>query len=425
MAVMASASDIDWLTSPAAAPWLELAMRETSGPLVLATRLRKDLMPDQARLIVEQANLRRRAAEKFVLADRMFFTPRGLEQATDEVVARYKAARFPQSEPVADLCCGIGGDLMALAGYGPVTGVERDRVAAKFAESNLRIVNDGPATPSRDGRGEANRVVMADVRGFSLAEFAAWHLDPDRRPAGRRTTRVELHEPGPEVVGRLLADCPNGAIKLAPAAVLSDTRLDDAHGSPDIPWQEAELEWISRKRQCRQLVAWFGSLRKTPHQHRATLLANDLSTPDDDLVRASFVGLPGVAIAVAPQIRRFVFEPDPAVLAADLTGALAAHNGLQAVATDVAYLTSDEPHDSPLMAMFEMLDVIPYQPKALKRWLRARGIGRLEVKKRGVDLDPARVRSELQVPGDNEATVLICRIHDKITALLARRVSSI
>jgi hypothetical protein len=419
---MASESDVDWLTSPAAAPWLEMAIRETGDPLASATLLRKDLSPERSRLVAEQAALRRRAAEKFTFAGRMLFTPRALEQATDEVVARYKAARFPKAEPVADLCCGIGGDLIALAHRGPVTGVERDGVAAKLAEANLRIATAGLALSWNDGQDEANHVVIGDVAGFSLAGFAAWHLDPDRRPAGRRTTRVELHEPGPEVVGRLLSECPNAALKLAPAAVLNDSRFDNSHDSRfHIPWDEAELEWISRKRQCRQLVAWFGSLRKTPRQHRATLLANDLSTSDEGLVPASFVGLPGTALRVARQIGRFVLEPDPAVLAADLTGALAASHGLQAVAGDVAYLTADKPHISRLLAAFEVLEVMPYQPKALKSWLQSRGIGRLEVKKRGVDLDPARVSRELHVTGDNEATLLLCRIHGKTTAILARR----
>ena len=419
---MASASDIEWLTSPAAEPWLEMAIREIADPLTLATRLRRALSPDRARMVIEQANLRQRAAEKFALAGRMLFTPRGLEQATDEVVASYKAARFPEAARVADLCCGIGGDLMALAGRGPVTGVERDGVAATFAEANLRVASAGVEVDRKIRRDEAFRVVVSDVTDFSLAGFSAWHLDPDRRPAGRRTTRVELHEPGPEVIARLLGERPDAALKLAPAAVLNDSRLDDAHSSPlGIPWHEAELEWISRKRQCRQLVAWFGSLSQTPGQRRATLLANDLSSRDDDLVRASFVGLPETALDVARQIGRFVFEADPSILAADLTGALAATHGLKPIAADVAYLTGDNPSDSPLLAAFEVLEVMPYQLKPLKSWLQARGIGRLEVKKRGVDLDPARVSRELQTSGDNEATVLLCRLHGKINAILARR----
>ena len=113
---MASQNDIDWLCSAAARPWLEMSQQWTGSRLALLTRLRKDLAPEKARQVAEQVDLRRRAAEKFTHADRMLFTARGLEQATDEVVADYKASRFPAGQRVADLCCGIGGDLIALAG---------------------------------------------------------------------------------------------------------------------------------------------------------------------------------------------------------------------------------------------------------------------------------------------------------------------
>jgi hypothetical protein len=95
---------------------------------------------------------------------------------------------------------------------------------------------------------------------------------------------------------------------------------------------------------------------------------------------------------------------------------------LQAVAGNVAYLTADKPQVSRLLAAFEVLDVMPYRANPLKSWLRSRGIGRLEVKKRGVDLDPQRIQRELQVPGDNEAALLLCRIQGRITAILAHRV---
>jgi hypothetical protein len=91
------------------------------------------------------------------------------------------------------------------------------------------------------------------------------------------------------------------------------------------------------------------------------------------------------------------------------------------VADGLAYLTADNLHRSSLLDAFEVLEVMPYRPKAITAWLGARGIGRLEVKKRGVDLDPERVRRELKALGDEQATLLLCRIGRKVTAILARR----
>ncbi|MGB6164688.1 MAG: hypothetical protein WBF75_19385, partial [Pseudonocardiaceae bacterium] len=39
-----------------------------------------------------------------------------VEQASSEVIAEHRARRFAGAVRVADLCCGIGGDLLALGG---------------------------------------------------------------------------------------------------------------------------------------------------------------------------------------------------------------------------------------------------------------------------------------------------------------------
>ncbi len=130
-------------SKPEAAPWLAEA-RETlrnsgqNGLVRLAAELREALSANRVHLILEQVQLREKAREKFPQADRMFFTPLGLQQATDAWIAAYKAGRFARGEPVADLCCGIGGDLMALAARGPVQGVDRDPATAILAEANVR-----------------------------------------------------------------------------------------------------------------------------------------------------------------------------------------------------------------------------------------------------------------------------------------------
>ena len=56
------------------------------------------------------------------------------------------------------------------------------------------------------------------------------------------------------------------------------------------------------------------------------------------------------------------------------------------------------------------------------RKLRERGIGRLEIKKRGMDVDPAVLRKALGLKGDGAATLILTRIGKKRVALLADRV---
>src|SRR5690606_30040323 len=107
----------------------------------------------------------------------------GLEQATDEVVAQYKAQRFSAGEPIADLCCGVGGDLVALAQRGPVAGVDANPAVALLAEANCRALAHASSV----------RVLADRAETCDLPDIAAWHIDPDRRATGRRTTHVAAY----------------------------------------------------------------------------------------------------------------------------------------------------------------------------------------------------------------------------------------
>ena len=368
-------------------------------------RLRRQLPTQRAHLVLQQVELRAKAHAKFVAAERMFFTPLGLEQATDEVVARSKAERFPSGAPTADLCCGVGGDLLALAARGSVCGVDSDPIITLVAEANSRVgIADG-GQPS----GKRTQVQTADVRALDVASFATWHIDPDRRSEGRRTTRVDLHEPPPEVIEQLLAACPNGAVKLAPAAVLPTG------------WAErAELEWISSRRECRQLVAWFGNLANGPGRRRATVLG---AARDQRRTVCSERESPiGPLCPISPTIDLFVFEPDAAVIAAHLTGALAAEHGLRAIAPRAVYLTGPQAIDDLALSSFEVLEVLPLRAATIKRWLAERRIGRLEIKKRGIELDPCQLQRQLKVPGNEQATLLATRRGQRAIAIMARRI---
>ncbi len=408
-AVSTSASqplaDYRWLVSPAAAGPLARAAAEPDL-LARAAALRSELTAGQARLVLEQVSLRQRAVKKFAAASRLFFTPMGLQQATDGWIAAYKARRFVGLPRVVDYCCGIGGDLMALAPQGPAVGVDRDPVAALLAEANCRAVLDLARGPAGDADANCPVVVhVGEVASLSPAADEAWHIDPDRRATGRRSTHVEWHDPPAEMIDRMLATVPAGAIKLAPAAELPEA------------WREqAEWEWISSARECRQLIGWFGPLAQRPGAHRATLVSRAGLPP------ASIVAEPDVACPVAESVGRHVFDPDPAVVAAGLVGAIAVEHGLSALVSGGAYLTADRALAHPLLAGFAVREVMPWDVRRLKRLLRERRIGRLEVKQRGTRHDPAAVARELKVAGDESATLILFRRGKSVVAILAERV---
>lgn len=247
----------------------------------------------------------------------------------------------------------------------------------------------------------ARRVVDDDVRNCDV-----WHVDPDRRPGGRRGVRLEHHEPDLEALEAWLRIQPNSAIKLAPAAVIPQA------------WQaEAELEWISRARECRQLVAWRGALAQAAGRRRATLVG------DDGASIGTIQGDADIPCPCAKSFGRYVLEPDAAVIAARLTGSLANEHNLAAISPGVAYLTGDNSPADALLTAFEVEDVMPLDLKNLRRHFQARGIGLLEVKKRGVNVDPALLQRKLRGPGDERRTLLIMPTGAGTRGVIARRIS--
>jgi hypothetical protein len=90
--------------------------------------------------------------------------------------------------------------------------------------------------------------------------------------------------------------------------------------------------------------------------------------------------------------------------------------------SSIAWITTDSTPATPLGQAFRVLERFPLDVKTLKRELAARGIGRLEIKKRGVDVDPAEFRTRLALKGDREATLVLTRVAGARVALLAERV---
>lgn len=335
MNTFADPADIRWLISSAAGPYLSAAQQDNRPLHTQIQSLRKDLSAARAHLILEQIELRERAKAKFEHADKLFYERTALEQSTDEVTAAYKAERFPDNALVADLCTGMGGDFMALAVRGSVVGFDRDESLSILAQANGHIYRD-LHVQSKTTRWDASspKVLSCDVRTCNLQEMAAWHIDPDRRPEGKRTTRVELHEPGPDLWQELWNQNHNGAIKLAPGAEYPQT------------WEEDyELEWISRDGSCRQLVVWDGDLARTPGQHCATVLSRQ--------VRRTICGNPDI-VPQSDSVGQFVYEPDAAVLAADLVSVLASEHDLHSLIPGGGYLTGDRLVEDPALTGFSV-----------------------------------------------------------------------
>jgi hypothetical protein len=116
-----------------------------------------------------------------------------------------------------------------------------------------------------------------------------------------------------------------------------------------------------------------------------------------------------------------LYEPDGAVIRARLIGDVARSLDGRMVGEGIAWITSDREQATPFARGFRVREVLPLDEQRLKRELRARGIGTLEIKKRGVDVDPARLRTRLQLKGEGSATLIATRVGGRRVAILADR----
>jgi SAM-dependent methyltransferase len=395
----------------------EEAMAAAAGEVDLeslsaAQRMRARFGPELAAGALTQESLRRRAVAKFGEDARgMFFTRDGLEQATRPAVAAHHAERLRTggATGVVDLGCGVGSDAIAFLRAGmSVRAVEVDPETAAVAAANLGSVSAG----SRAGAGSRGRptydVVVADVERdiASLAEVTpadwAWFADPARRDRTGRVWRLSDFSPSWPFVLRLLSGDRMAGVKLGPA-------LPHA----EIP-SGVEAEWVSHSGTTLEAALWTGG-DAIPDGRRATVIergGGSASLLVDDTAASLEVG----------PIGRYVYEPDGAVIRAGAIAMLAARLHATSIDPKIAYLSSDEVVRTPFAQAFEVLERLPYAEKALRGWLREREIGSLEIKQRGIDLDPAQLRRRLAPRGSGSATFLLTRSPKGASVLAVRRV---
>lgn len=373
----------------------------TADVAAAVTRLRAaGHTPDLVSAVVGQAHLRTRAVAKFgPFAARMLFTRAGLEQATRLGVAARHAQRIRSAglTSVADLGCGIGGDALAFAGAGlDVLAVEADEVTAAIAAYNLAPFGDGA---------QVRHSTAEDALGDSEPGRAVW-MDPARRTAGHSETRrvsADDYSPALDWAFDVAGQRPTG-IKLGPA-----------HDRDALP-ADAETQWVSADGSVVELVVWTRELAREGVRRSALVIRGDRS---HELTAAA-----DAEDAPARALGTYLHEPDGAVIRARLIGDVARSLDAGMLDPRIAYLTSDAALTSPFVQSFRVRETLPMNAKAINASLAANGIGRLEIKKRGVDVDPAAFRRTLRLRGDQEATLLLTRVGDQRRAILADRVAA-
>jgi hypothetical protein len=120
-------------------------------------------------------------------------------------------------------------------------------------------------------------------------------------------------------------------------------------------------------------------------------------------------------------IGRYLYEPDPAVIRSGGIAALAEQLDARCPQPGIAYLFSDELRATPFATAFEVVDEQPFDEAVLRRWVREHQVGVVEIKVRGLDVDPAALRRRLKPAGKASATLVLTPTSRGARSLVARR----
>ncbi len=387
--------DIELLMTPEAVDVLRsLPPIESKANVVqnVSALRKRGLSPEMTSVVLLQRRLRTKAAGKFgPFAEQMFFTEDGLQQATRLSVAARHAARFRDAgcAHVADLGCGIGGDALALAGLGiRVTAVDRDDVTAAIATYNLAPFDKAD-------------VVHGEAESMDLSGFDALWFDPARRSSSRRLSNPADWSPSLSWVFGQATEKPSG-IKLSPAIEQTVLPVD------------AECQWIDDRGDTVECVVWTGILARPGIRRSALVLGDGEShelTADE----------PDTNVPIG-EIGAYLYDPCGAVLRAQLLGKLARELDATLITDQIAYLSNDSGAETPFAQRFVVREILPLDQRTIAARMRELEIGTLEIKKRGVDIDPAEFRTKLKLSGKKSATLLLSRGSTGRIAILADRV---
>lgn len=359
----------------------------------LAVRLRGDgFDPELVAAALTQSRLRARAVEKFGDdAASMLFTPDGLEQATRPPLAALHAARFTQAGvgTVHDLGCGIGSDAIALSrGRIAVRAVDADPLTAAVARANLRTHRLATVDV-----GDAERVVIP-------ARDGVW-LDPARRTTGvaditgrtKRTFSLTALSPSWEFVQSAAGRAQAAGVKLSPS--MPHSKIPSA----------VEAQWSSYRGEVLECALWFGAAAR--FRGRTAQIVTD---SDVQVVTESDAAGAEPDLARLDRLDGYLYEADKAVIRAGLVGALVRATDGRELTTGIGYVSSPRDVPVPWARTYVVREAMPLSVKALRRWLRDHGVGRVTIKKKGVSLDADALRRQLRLSGDLEATLLMARI---------------
>ena len=302
--------------------------------------------------------------------------------------------------------------------------IARLQIAQRNVTAQVRAVNLG-GQPAAIGRQFHRRADFHEMAARGDAGLGVHGFDADQTIAARLVHPLALAQHHADAVFLLRHHLAQAHVQRGGLAVQLAARHmalfnpHDAQGfgtvdnsiklgpgfDRDLIPDTCEAQWISVNGDVVEVGLWFGPLKRESIT-RAALVMNadglhELTAAADS------------ADAEVGELGQYLYEPDGAVIRARLIGDFARSIGAHMLDEHIAYMSSDVAVSTPFASTFEVVHEFALDVKVLAKELKSRGIGTLEIKKRGVDIDPAEFRKRLSLSGKNSARLFLSRLGER------------
>lgn len=329
---------------------------------------------------------------------RCIIPSRAFEQASSELTASFKTH---MGKKCLDLCCGLGIDSLAFSGkFDQVTSIEASELLAEITKYNFSKIGVKNVEVHHSRAEEYLNIY--DGEPFDLI-----YLDPDRRDEqGRRQLLLEKCSPNVFELMPQLEKCGKRIlIKVSPLfdlheAVRQFTKLTRLwvisvgneckevllELTPDIENQPIDLKIITYRRNHRQEFQFSWPLSNMDVEQTPPSTSSYLYEPDVAFYKSQAV--PQLMEKYFPSTDRYLNYPD-------------------------AYLFSDELiRDTFPGRRFRILQQMPYKSPAIKKWLKANDISRINISRRHFPKTVKQIRQQINLPDGGEV-YLFCSMWEK------------
>lgn len=336
---------------------------------------------------------RQKAKGKFVLAENMFFTSLGLEQSSGEKVANHIAERFKKDWTVADITCGVGGNLVALAARCKhIISVEKEETTLECAKLNIKAHN-------LESKAEFFHLEADSFLKSKLSDKVdAFFLDPARDREGLTKTRSILNSSPNllDILPLIFKKTKNVGVKISPAFDWKE--IDLLPGDP-------EVEVISEDNVCKVAMLWFGDLKKGKRSATCFRKNGDFlfSTLSDTKNIVKLDAFSRVDISLHPA--KYIFEVDKAISRAGLLEAFAAYCNMKKLDTNSPYLCADEIL-IPSGRVLVVQHIFDASLRDLKKELKKLSIDKADISAKNYFIKPEEIYKKLKMKEGGEHVLI-------------------